>query len=170
MTTASLVSWRSGKIRIRPSGQAFLTAKLLDVKMPPSNVSLTCALSGALFCYTPMSGLDMTLLRVSCSLLFLGLALFTRDSAAEDGQQVLQEATRANIVFILTDDQDLHMDPLSYMPHLKDHLVDRGLSFNHHFCTVALCCPSRVSMWTGKAARKLVNISYPRQKETLTVQ
>jgi N-acetylglucosamine-6-sulfatase len=59
---------------------------------------------------------------------------------------------RPNIVFVLTDDQDLHMDSLSYMPLLKKHVVDHGTSFSNHYCTVALCCPSRVSLWTGKAA------------------
>lgn len=57
-----------------------------------------------------------------------------------------------NIVFVLTDDQDLHMDSLAYMPRLKKHLADQGTTFTRHYCTVALCCPSRVSMWTGKAA------------------
>ncbi|KAF2169704.1 hypothetical protein M409DRAFT_64747 [Zasmidium cellare ATCC 36951] len=56
------------------------------------------------------------------------------------------------MVFVLTDDQDLHMDSLSYMPLLKKHIADEGLSFTRHYCTVALCCPSRVSLWTGKAA------------------
>ncbi|KAI0426278.1 arylsulfatase-like protein [Xylaria sp. FL1042] len=60
--------------------------------------------------------------------------------------------SRPNIVFILTDDQDLHMQSLDYMPFVKKHLVDRGTSFRKHFCTTALCCPSRVSLWTGKAA------------------
>ena len=74
---------------------------------------------------------------------------------AEDLQQPLAvEHKKPNIVFILTDDQDLHMDSLSYMPYLQKELVDRGVSFSRHYCTVALCCPSRVSMWTGKAARK----------------
>ncbi|KAI0403695.1 arylsulfatase-like protein [Xylaria palmicola] len=59
---------------------------------------------------------------------------------------------RPNIVFILTDDQDLHMQSLDYMPFVKSHLVKQGTSFQRHFCTTALCCPSRVSLWTGKAA------------------
>ncbi|KAI0535384.1 arylsulfatase-like protein [Xylaria digitata] len=59
---------------------------------------------------------------------------------------------RPNIVFILTDDQDLHMQSLDYMPFVKKHLIDRGTSFQRHFCTTALCCPSRVSLWTGRAA------------------
>ncbi|KAI0188915.1 alkaline-phosphatase-like protein [Xylaria flabelliformis] len=57
-----------------------------------------------------------------------------------------------NIVFILTDDQDLHMQSLDYMPFVQEHLINRGTSFRKHFCTTALCCPSRVSLWTGKAA------------------
>ncbi|KAI1127073.1 arylsulfatase-like protein [Nemania abortiva] len=60
--------------------------------------------------------------------------------------------SRPNIVFILTDDQDLHMQSLDYMPFVKKHLVNHGTSFRKHFCTTALCCPSRVSLWTGKAA------------------
>ncbi|KAI0468019.1 arylsulfatase-like protein [Xylaria cf. heliscus] len=59
---------------------------------------------------------------------------------------------RPNIVFILTDDQDLHMQSLDYMPFVREHLINQGTSFRKHFCTTALCCPSRVSLWTGKAA------------------
>jgi arylsulfatase A-like enzyme len=74
----------------------------------------------------------------------LGPLPFSNSAAA--GQK------QPNIIFILTDDQDLHMDSLSYMPHLKKHITDKGTTFQNHYCTVALCCPSRVSLWTGKAA------------------
>jgi hypothetical protein len=56
-----------------------------------------------------------------------------------------------NIIFILADDQDLHMDSLSYMPFVKKHFLHQGTFYKRHFCTVALCCPSRVNLWTGKA-------------------
>lgn len=59
---------------------------------------------------------------------------------------------RPNILFILTDDQDMHMDSLSYMPFLQKHLVQEGLSFSKYFCTVALCCPARGVLWSGQAA------------------
>ena len=71
------------------------------------------------------------------------------------------QTKKSNILFILTDDQDVQMGSLSFMPKLKEHLIDRGLQFQHHYCTVALCCPSRVSLWTGKAARKS-NECFPR--------
>ncbi|RMD40226.1 hypothetical protein DV735_g4905, partial [Chaetothyriales sp. CBS 134920] len=59
---------------------------------------------------------------------------------------------KPNIVFILTDDQDAHLNSLAYMPKLQKHLIDQGTLFERHYVTVALCCPSRVSLWTGRAA------------------
>lgn len=87
---------------------------------------------------------------------FLAIAstLFDGGLTAGEQQPLQQVEKRPNVLFILTDDQDLHMNSLDYMPHLKKHLIDRGTSFTRHYCTVALCCPSRVSLWTGKAARK----------------
>ncbi|KAI1856113.1 hypothetical protein JX265_011828 [Neoarthrinium moseri] len=72
-------------------------------------------------------------------------------------------ATRPNIIFVLTDDQDLHMQSLNYMHHVQRHLIDQGTSFSRHFCTTALCCPSRVTLWTGKAAHNtnVTNVNPP---------
>ncbi|KAL9618102.1 MAG: hypothetical protein Q9160_007172 [Pyrenula sp. 1 TL-2023] len=75
---------------------------------------------------------------------------------SEHSQDVLgpakQPSSRPNVVFILSDDQDLHMESLSYMPRLQQYLIREGTFYKRHFCTIALCCPSRVSLWTGKAA------------------
>lgn len=57
---------------------------------------------------------------------------------------------RPNVVFILTDDQDVQLNSLEYMPLVKKHLIEQGTSFKKHYCTTALCCPSRVNLWTGK--------------------
>ncbi|KAH6706482.1 arylsulfatase [Leptodontidium sp. MPI-SDFR-AT-0119] len=59
---------------------------------------------------------------------------------------------RPNIVFVLTDDQDVHLASLDYMPFVKKHFLNKGTYFNKHYCTTAVCCPSRVTLWTGKAA------------------
>ncbi|KAH6693763.1 alkaline-phosphatase-like protein [Plectosphaerella plurivora] len=61
-------------------------------------------------------------------------------------------SARPNILFILVDDQDWHMHSLDYMPSVQKHLVGEGTLYANHYCTVALCCPSRVNMWTGRAA------------------
>jgi hypothetical protein len=66
-------------------------------------------------------------------------------------------STRPNIIFILTDDQDLHLQSLNYMPLTQKHLTDQGTFYKRHYCTVAVCCPSRVSLWTGKAGENLFN-------------
>lgn len=55
-------------------------------------------------------------------------------------------AKRPNIILIITDDQDLHMDSLKYMPNVRKHIIDEGTSYRRHFCTTALCCPSRVTL------------------------
>jgi arylsulfatase A-like enzyme len=61
-------------------------------------------------------------------------------------------STKPNIIFILTDDQDLQLNSLSYMPLVKKHLIEQGTFYKRHFCTSAVCCPSRASLWTGKLA------------------
>ncbi|KAI5457457.1 alkaline-phosphatase-like protein [Mariannaea sp. PMI_226] len=59
-------------------------------------------------------------------------------------------SNKKNIVFILTDDQDSVLDSVAYMPLLNKHIIQKGTSFVNHFTTTAICCPSRVSLWTGK--------------------
>ena len=70
-------------------------------------------------------------------------------AAAASSSSVKQ---KPNIVFILTDDQDWHMQSLDYMPLLQKHVIDKGTLFDKHYCTVSICCPSRVNLWTGLAA------------------
>ncbi|KAL1889155.1 hypothetical protein Sste5346_009104 [Sporothrix stenoceras] len=64
----------------------------------------------------------------------------------------MASAKQPNFVFILTDDQDTHMNSLDHMPFVQKHLMYEGTHFPRHYCTMALCCPSRVSLLTGMAA------------------
>jgi arylsulfatase A-like enzyme len=72
--------------------------------------------------------------------------------AQQDQDLSKLSTSRPNIVFILTDDQDLHLGSLEYTPLTRKHLLDEGTFYSRHFVTIAVCCPSRVSLWTGKAA------------------
>lgn len=92
----------------------------------------------------------MRLLSISVALHLLGTTI----GSALDGHDTAQHALsgplldlagrkQPNIIFILTDDQDLHMNSLDYMPFLKEHLIDKGTLFKKHFCTTAICCPAR---------------------------
>ncbi|KAF2090685.1 putative arylsulfatase [Saccharata proteae CBS 121410] len=68
------------------------------------------------------------------------------------GRNVNATQQRPNIVFIITDDQDLRLNSLDYQPLLNKYIKEQGTTFNQHFCTISICCPSRVSLLTGKAA------------------
>ncbi|KAL7938806.1 alkaline-phosphatase-like protein [Trichoderma chlorosporum] len=72
-------------------------------------------------------------------------------------------SSRPNIVFILTDDQDNHMGSLQHMSSLQKHLVHQGTTFERHYCSTAICCPSRVSLWTGQLAHNtnVTNVNPP---------
>jgi arylsulfatase A-like enzyme len=96
----------------------------------------------------------MARLSTAVSLALVGLAL----------------AKRPNIVFVLTDDQDWHMQSLDHMPLLHKHIISQGTLYANHHCTIALCCPSRVNLWTGKAAHNtnVTDVSPPYGKPSRT--
>jgi len=62
----------------------------------------------------------------------------------------LPSGEKPNILFILTDDQDL--ESLKYMPKLQKYLVDEGTSFSNYFDNYALCCVARASILRGQNA------------------
>ena len=86
-------------------------------------------------------------LRLSLALMLLALgaaapaARSWRPRSAADG--------RPNLVFILTDDQDLNLDSLRYMPLTRQLIAGRGMTFDQDFVPLSLCCPSRSTILTG---------------------
>lgn len=61
-------------------------------------------------------------------------------------------SSKPNILFVMTDDQDLELDSTNYTPLITKYIRDKGTFFKNHFVTTSLCCPSRVSLWTGRQA------------------
>jgi N-acetylglucosamine-6-sulfatase len=55
-----------------------------------------------------------------------------------------------NIVVILTDDQDLEMGSLQYMPFVQSLLVSEGATFQRFYAAVPVCCPSRSTLFSGQ--------------------
>ena len=53
--------------------------------------------------------------------------------------------------------------PISSVMPQQELIVDQGASYNQHYCTVALCCPSRATLWTGQAAHNhnVTNVAPP---------
>jgi N-acetylglucosamine-6-sulfatase len=78
---------------------------------------------------------------------------------------------KPNFIFIITDDQDMHLNSLEYQPSVQKHFAQEGTWFKKHFCTVSLCCPSRVSLLTGKAAHNtnVTDVSAPYGKSDLSM-
>ncbi|CAJ2513380.1 Uu.00g014990.m01.CDS01 [Anthostomella pinea] len=71
--------------------------------------------------------------------------------------------SKPNFIFIITDDQDLHLNSLNYQPAVQRHFAQQGTFFSKHYCTIAICCPSRVSLLTGRAAHNtnVTDVSAP---------
>jgi N-acetylglucosamine-6-sulfatase len=58
-------------------------------------------------------------------------------------------AARPNFVVILTDDQDLTLGSLDYMPRTRELIAQQGMTFSNYFVPLSLCCPSRATILTG---------------------
>jgi N-acetylglucosamine-6-sulfatase len=91
----------------------------------------------------------------SIALLVLTLASVTALAALATGLAQGRNASgtpRPNILFILTDDQDLLLHSLDSMPNVRALIAEQGLTFNDAFVPLSLCCPSRSSILTGQYA------------------
>ncbi|KAI1905397.1 hypothetical protein AGOR_G00015760 [Albula goreensis] len=59
-------------------------------------------------------------------------------------------AKPSNIVFILTDDQDVVLGGMTPVKKARSLIGDAGVYFSNSFTVTPLCCPSRSSILTGQ--------------------
>jgi len=95
-------------------------------------------------------------------LLFCAAALALLTSLAAAGHPGAEAASQArpSFVVIQTDDQTLdelyatfrHEPTLRAMPNTLNLIAKRGMTFNRYYVSYPLCCPSRVSLLTGRYA------------------
>ena len=104
--------------------------------------------------------LVLTLMRWVAPYLSLEILKSTK---VDYGSPPSSSAKKPNFIFIMTDDQDLHMNSVDYQPVIQREFAEQGTFFSKHFCTIAICCPSRVSLLTGKAAHNtnVTDVSLP---------
>lgn len=101
------------------------------------------------FDFTPLPSNDSHNTRMKLSGLVALSGLFLATEAASLGHR---SPKKPNVLFIMTDDQDLEMNSPDFTPSVLKHIRDKGIEFTNHFVTTSLCCPSRVSLWTGMQA------------------
>ena len=70
-----------------------------------------------------------------------------------------QNRQKHNIVLILTDDQDIELGSLQFMPKLARHIRDEGATYRNGYSSTPMCCPSRSSLLTGEITEVHFNIS-----------
>ncbi|MEO6192566.1 MAG: sulfatase [Thermoanaerobaculia bacterium] len=85
---------------------------------------------------------------LSLSLLFVLAAVQAESGRPSRGSRNAPE--RPNVVFILTDDQDLSLQSLDFMPRTRDLIAHQGMTFQQDFVPLSLCCPSRSTILTGR--------------------
>ncbi len=81
-------------------------------------------------------------------LIMLCSMLVSACSSGQPPQSRTPSINHPNILFLLTD--DLNLDEISVMPHLKSLLIDQGVNFSNYFVSVSLCCPSRSTTLRGQ--------------------
>ncbi|XP_035825165.1 extracellular sulfatase Sulf-2 [Aplysia californica] len=65
------------------------------------------------------------------------------------GRRHSPRSSQPNIVVIMTDDQDVLLGSLNYMPKVQNLLIRPGAYFNNSFVPTPMCCPSRSTFLTG---------------------
>jgi N-acetylglucosamine-6-sulfatase len=80
--------------------------------------------------------------------LVAGIAAGAQQNGGSAQAATAQTTQRPNIIVLETDDQTLA--ELEVLPNVRRLIGDEGVTFDNHFVSFSLCCPSRATFLTGQ--------------------
>jgi N-acetylglucosamine-6-sulfatase len=86
-------------------------------------------------------------MRAPAALVLLAAAALSLSGGGIAGRE---RPERPNVVVLMTDDQTV--ESMRVMPRVRQALAASGTTFTNSFVSVALCCPSRATFFTGQYA------------------
>jgi len=73
---------------------------------------------------------------------------------ASDNPASASQPQRPNIIVVMADDLETGLTERllqnGFMPNLKKHIIEQGITFKNSFVTTSLCCPTRATFLTGQ--------------------
>eukprot|EP00935_MAST-01C_sp_MAST-1C-sp1_P001487 g1487.t1 len=61
-----------------------------------------------------------------------------------------QKASKPNIFWFNTDDQEILLGSIGAMPQLKEHIIEKGTVLRNYYTNTPICCPSRTAALSGR--------------------
>ena len=72
-----------------------------------------------------------------------------------------EKAKKANILFLLTDDQDRQLGSMAVLPSVEKYVTGAGANVTNMFVNTPICCPSRSTLFSGRYNHNLRAAAYP---------
>ena len=91
-------------------------------------------------------------LTAACAVALVSTATLVATGGPASSEPRAKASDRPNVLVIVTDDQRASADTFRMLPAVVRRIRDRGIWFKNAVATHPLCCPSRVSVFTGRYA------------------